>query len=78
MTILVTGAAGFIGTDFVLDWFRAGEEAVANVDKRTYPGNLASMLDDPPHTFAHRDIADSIEHTADPDFQRLVGQDRDS
>ncbi|HDR9394359.1 TPA: NAD-dependent epimerase/dehydratase family protein, partial [Burkholderia multivorans] len=38
--ILVTGGAGFIGANFVLDWLRASDEAVLNVDKLTYAGNL--------------------------------------
>ncbi|WP_169170873.1 NAD-dependent epimerase/dehydratase family protein, partial [Acidovorax sp. SRB_24] len=38
--ILVTGGAGFIGANFVLDWLRSSEEGVVNLDKLTYAGNL--------------------------------------
>ncbi|HDR9399571.1 TPA: GDP-mannose 4,6-dehydratase, partial [Burkholderia multivorans] len=41
--ILVTGGAGFIGANFVLDWLRASDEAVLNVDKLTYAGNLRTL-----------------------------------
>ncbi|HSV79258.1 MAG TPA: NAD-dependent epimerase/dehydratase family protein, partial [Ramlibacter sp.] len=37
--ILVTGGAGFIGSNFVLDWLAAGGEGVVNLDKLTYAGN---------------------------------------
>ncbi|NBV76391.1 MAG: NAD-dependent epimerase/dehydratase family protein, partial [Methylococcaceae bacterium] len=46
MTILVTGGAGFIGSNFVLDWLALNNEAVINLDKLTYAGNphnLASI-----------------------------------
>jgi dTDP-glucose 4,6-dehydratase len=46
MTILVTGGAGFIGANFVLDWLGASNEAIINLDKLTYAGNpetLASL-----------------------------------
>jgi dTDP-glucose 4,6-dehydratase len=59
--ILVTGGAGFIGSNFVLDWLAACEEPVVNLDKLTYAGNLANLegvLDDPRHTFVRGDIAD--------------------
>jgi len=60
--ILVTGGAGFIGANFVLDWLSAGEEPVLNLDKLTYAGNLenlASLQGDPRHLFVQGDIADS-------------------
>ena len=60
--ILVTGGAGFIGANFVLDWLAAGAEPVVNLDKLTYAGNLenlASLKDDPRHTFVHGDIGDA-------------------
>ncbi len=61
--ILVTGGAGFIGANFVLDWLRKdGADAVVNVDKLTYAGNLktlASLADDPRHVFSQTDIRDS-------------------
>ena len=59
--ILVTGGAGFIGANFVLDWLSANDEAVVNLDKLTYAGNmdsLASLADDPRHVFVHGDIGD--------------------
>ncbi len=59
--ILVTGGAGFIGANFVLDWLAHGDEAVVNVDKLTYAGNLenlASLQGDVRHVFVQADIAD--------------------
>ena len=59
--ILVTGGAGFIGSNFVLDWLAACDEPVVNLDKLTYAGNLAnlaSLAGDPRHTFVRGDIAD--------------------
>ncbi len=59
--ILVTGGAGFIGANFVLDWLRQSDEAVLNVDKLTYAGNLRTLqsLDgSPKHVFARVDICD--------------------
>ncbi|CAB3758254.1 spore coat protein [Burkholderia sp. MSh2] len=59
--ILVTGGAGFIGANFVLDWLRGSDEAVLNVDKLTYAGNLRTLapLDgNPDHVFARVDICD--------------------
>ena len=60
--ILVTGGAGFIGGNFVLDWLKVpGNEGVINLDKLTYAGNLAtleSLNDDPRHVFVHGDIGD--------------------
>lgn len=43
MTIIVTGGAGFIGSNFVLDWFDQGVEPIVNVDKLTYAGNLNNL-----------------------------------
>ena len=62
MTILVTGGAGFIGSNFVLDWLAQSEEPVVNLDKLTYAGNLenlASLKNDPLHIFVQGDIGDS-------------------
>ena len=62
LTILVTGGAGFIGANFVLDWLRCSDETVVNVDKLTYAGNLcsiASVLHDQRHCFVRADINDS-------------------
>jgi len=60
--ILITGGAGFIGANFVLDWLAGHDEAVINLDKLTYAGNmetLASLRDDPRHIFVKGDIGDS-------------------
>lgn len=62
MTILVTGGAGFIGANFVLDWLARGDETVINLDKLTYAGNLRNLdrlAGDPRHHFVHGDIGDS-------------------
>jgi len=59
MTILVTGAAGFIGSNFVLDWFGQSEEDLISLDLLTYAGNLAnlsSLNNNPHHHFVHGDI----------------------
>ena len=61
MTILVTGGAGFIGSNFVLDWLSNSDEPVINIDKLTYAGNLqnlASLQNDTRHFFVKADIAD--------------------
>ena len=63
MSILVTGGAGFIGANFVLDWLRDGGEAVVNLDKLTYAGNLenlASIQGDSRHQFVRGDIGDAV------------------
>jgi dTDP-glucose 4,6-dehydratase len=60
--ILVTGGAGFIGSNFVLDWLGAGGSPVINLDKLTYagnPANLAGVQEDPAYTFVHGDICDA-------------------
>jgi len=60
--ILVTGGAGFIGGNFVLDWLaNPAAEGIINLDKLTYAGNLAtleSLQNDPRHIFVHGDIGD--------------------
>lgn len=61
MTILVTGGAGFIGSNFVLDWLAANDEPVVTLDALTYAGNLANLasLDgDRRHHFARGSIGD--------------------
>ncbi len=60
--ILVTGGAGFIGSNFVLDWIGCEGTSVVNLDKLTYAGNLenlASLSNDARHIFVHGDIGDS-------------------
>ena len=62
MTILVTGGAGFIGANFVLDWLAQSDEPIVNLDKLTYAGNrrnLDSLSNDARHKFIHGDIADT-------------------
>jgi dTDP-glucose 4,6-dehydratase len=61
MTILVTGGAGFIGSNFVLDWLAQSDESVVNLDALTYAGNrenLASIEGDARHLFVQGDICD--------------------
>lgn len=61
MTILVTGGAGFIGSNFVLDWLAGSDEPVVNLDALTYAGNranLASLDGDGRHIFVHGDICE--------------------
>jgi dTDP-glucose 4,6-dehydratase len=61
MTILVTGAAGFIGSNFVLDWLDQLEEDVVSLDLLTYAGNLenlSSLNQNPHHYFVHGNIGD--------------------
>ncbi|WP_350295375.1 dTDP-glucose 4,6-dehydratase [Limnohabitans sp. Rim8] len=61
MTILVTGGAGFIGANFVLDWLAASSESVVNLDKLTYAGNLetlGSLQNNAHHVFVQGDIGD--------------------
>jgi len=59
--LLVTGGAGFIGANFVLDWFAGCDEPVVNLDKLTYAGNLgnlAALKNDARHVFVRGDIGD--------------------
>jgi dTDP-glucose 4,6-dehydratase len=61
-TILVTGGAGFIGSNFVLDWIESESATIINLDKLTYAGNLqnlASLEGNPHHIFMRGDIGDS-------------------
>jgi dTDP-glucose 4,6-dehydratase len=60
-TILVTGGAGFIGSNFILHWLRSEDSRVVNLDWLTYAGNLgnlASLQDSDRHVFVHGDICD--------------------
>jgi dTDP-glucose 4,6-dehydratase len=62
--ILVTGGAGFIGSNFVHDWLATGDEAVVNLDKLTYAGNLGNLeaLErDARHVFVRGDIGDRAQ-----------------
>lgn len=61
MTVLVTGGAGFIGSNFVHEWLSETNERVITYDKLTYAGNIASLgaaMDDPRHDFVHGDLLD--------------------
>lgn len=61
MTILVSGGAGFIGGNFVLDWLRQSDETIINLDKLTYAGNLdtlSGLKGNNRHVFVHGDIGD--------------------
>jgi len=61
MSVLITGGAGFIGANFVLDWMANSDEKIVNLDKLTYAGNLeslASLKNNPQHVFVHGDIGD--------------------
>ena len=72
-TVLVTGGAGFIGSNFVLDWLAASGEPVVNLDALTYAGNrenLASLDGDPRHVFVQGDIRDR------PLLDRLLAEHR--
>ena len=71
--ILVTGGAGFIGSNFVLDWLEPGDEPVLNIDALTYAGNmenLTALAADKRHVFVHADICDR------PLLDRLLAQHR--
>jgi dTDP-glucose 4,6-dehydratase len=60
-SILVTGGAGFIGSNFILQWLRAETAQIVNLDKLTYAGNLANLetaSSDPRYSFVHGDIGD--------------------
>lgn len=59
--ILITGGAGFIGSNFILEWITQSDEAIINVDKLTYAGNLqnlAALSSHPQYIFVRTDIGD--------------------
>ncbi|HEY2360231.1 MAG TPA: GDP-mannose 4,6-dehydratase, partial [Candidatus Angelobacter sp.] len=61
-SILVTGGAGFIGSNFILHWLQQEGSRIVNLDKLTYagnPANLAELSDDNRYVFARGDINDS-------------------
>ena len=61
MTLLVTGGAGFIGCNFVLDWLETSDEPIVNLDALTYAGNLHNLdalKGDARHVFVQGDICD--------------------
>lgn len=60
--MLITGGAGFIGSNFFLDWLSMSDEPVANLDLLTYAGNLQnifSVAHNPKHTFVRRNVGDA-------------------
>ena len=62
MTIIVTGGAGFIGGNFVLDWCASSAESIVILDKLSYAGNLdtlSALADNHQHVFVHGDIGDA-------------------
>lgn len=71
--IFVTGGAGFIGANFVLNWFQQGNEPLVNIDKLTYAGNLrtlSTLEGSAEHIFARVDICDRAE------LDRLLSEHR--
>jgi len=59
--VLVTGGAGFIGTNLILQWLSSEHSPVINLDKLTYAGNLKNLEQvsgNPRYTFVHGDIGD--------------------
>jgi len=73
MTLLVTGGAGFIGSNFLLDWLSQHDEPVVNLDAMTYAGNLenlAKLRNDPRHGFVRGDVCDR------PLLDRLFAESR--
>ncbi len=73
MTLLVTGCAGFIGSNFVHTALAASNETIVNLDKLTYAGNLANLAifqQDPRHVFVQGDIGDRAQ------VERLLNEHR--
>ncbi len=61
MTALVTGCAGFVGSNFVHTWLLSSDETLVNLDKLTYAGNVANLdafKGDSRHIFVHGEIGD--------------------
>jgi dTDP-glucose 4,6-dehydratase len=61
VSLLITGGAGFIGSNFVHDWLATSDETLVNLDALTYAGNLGNLVDlrgDPRHVFVHGDVCD--------------------
>lgn len=59
--ILITGGAGFIGANFILNWLEKNDEPLFNLDKLSYAGNLdslSSLVGDPRYAFVQGDIGD--------------------
>lgn len=59
--IIITGGAGFIGSNFVLDWLAQSDEPIVNLDKLTYAGNLENLVSlqgDARHLFVQGDLGD--------------------
>lgn len=59
--LLVTGGAGFIGSNFITEWFRSHDESILTLDALTYAGNKANLRDvehDPRHRFVEGNILD--------------------
>jgi hypothetical protein len=75
-TILVTGGAGFIGSNFVLQWIKNSGSVVVNLDLLTYadnPNNLAALEGDSRHLLVRGDICDAVDlHRSSPFFARHV------
>jgi dTDP-glucose 4,6-dehydratase len=67
MTILITGGAGFIGSNFAIDWCAASGETIVNVDALTYAGNrnnLTALDNKPNHVFVQADVTDGEQMSA--------------
>ena len=61
MSIIVTGGAGFIGSNFINNWLEISDEPIINLDKLTYSGNLNNFIlppDNKKHIFVKGDIQD--------------------
>ena len=77
MTILVTGGAGFIGSNFIMEWLQNEGTSIVNLDKLTYagnPANLASICSDTRYNFVQGDILDQalIESLLEKNKPRAV------